>query len=94
MALDATLLDADATSLVGIAATRDDIVGKPFWVASWFKATPGMSETVRAAIPTVANGEIVQLEIHLNLPRRGMAMVRFPDAPCPRRERHGRRDHA
>jgi PAS domain S-box-containing protein len=75
MALDGTLLDANATSLAGIGARLNDVVGKPFWETPWFTGTPGMTETVRGAIPFVASGKIVRQEIHVNLPAGGLARV-------------------
>ncbi|GEO43383.1 hypothetical protein SAE02_75310 [Skermanella aerolata] len=68
MALDGTLLDANAASLEGIRARIGDVVGQPFWETPWFTGTPGMPEAVRAAIPRVVAGETVRREIVVNLP--------------------------
>jgi PAS domain S-box-containing protein len=76
MSVDGTLLDANATSLSGIAARREDVVDKPFWETPWFTGTPGLPDTVRNAIPIVAGGELVRQEIHVNLPVGGWR-VRF-----------------
>ena len=81
MALDGTLLDANATSLAGIGATLDDVVGKSFWETPWFTGTPGMTETVRGAIPLVASGEIVRQEIRVNLPVGGWRWFDFQMRP-------------
>jgi PAS domain-containing protein len=42
LALDGTLLEANAASLEGIEAGVSDVVGKPFWDTPWFTGTPGM----------------------------------------------------
>ena len=81
MSPDGTLLDANATSLAGIEASLKDVIGKPFWETPWFTGTPGMSETVRAAIPIVAGGEIVRQEIHVNLPAGGWRWFDFQMRP-------------
>ena len=81
VALDGTLLDANATSLSGIGATLEDVIGRPFWETPWFTGTPGMPEMVRAAISAVAGGEIVRREIHVNLPVGGWRWFDFQMRP-------------
>jgi PAS domain S-box-containing protein len=81
MSPDGTMLDANAISLAGINASLEDVVGKPFWETPWFTGTPGMPETVRAAIPIVASGEIVRQEIHVNLPAGGWRWFEFQMRP-------------
>jgi PAS domain S-box-containing protein len=68
MTTDGILLEANATSLEGIAARLEDVVGKPFWQTPWFTGTPGMPEQVEAAIPLVAAGQTVRREIVVDLP--------------------------
>ncbi len=81
LALDGTLLDANATSLQGIGAGLADVVGLPFWQTPWFAGTPGMSDIVRDAIPVVAAGEIVRREIRVNLPVGGWRWFDFQMRP-------------
>jgi signal transduction histidine kinase/DNA-binding response OmpR family regulator len=81
MAVDGTLVDANATSLAGIASRLEDVVGIPFWETPWFTGTPGMPEAVRNAIPVVAGGEIVRQEIHVNLPVGGWRWFDFQMRP-------------
>ena len=68
MSPDGILLAANPTSLAGIRARLEDVVGKPYWECPWFTGTPGLPEMVRDAIPRVAGGEIVRREIEVNLP--------------------------
>jgi len=68
MAVDGTLLDANRTSLEGIGATRDQVIGRKFWDTPWFTETPGMVERVRVAVAAVAAGESIREEIQVKLP--------------------------
>jgi PAS domain S-box-containing protein len=68
MALDGTLLDANGTSLIAIGATREDVLGRPFWDTPWFSQTPGMPDMVREAVAAVAAGDTVRREILVHLP--------------------------
>ena len=54
MTPEGILLDANPTSLAGITARWEDVVGKPFWETPWFTGTPGMPEQVAAAVQLVA----------------------------------------
>ncbi len=81
LAVDGTLIDANATSLAGIDARLEDVAGKPFWETPWFTGTPGMPETVRGAMPIVAGGEIVRQEIRVNLPVGGWRWFDFQMRP-------------
>ena len=68
LALDGTVLEANATSLEGIKAGLEDVIGRPFWDTPWFARTPGMPDAVRTAVSVVAKGETVRHEILVNLP--------------------------
>jgi PAS domain S-box-containing protein len=81
LSTDGTLLDANATSLAGIATSFADVVGKPFWDTPWFTGTPDMPDIVRAAIATVAGGAAVRQEIHVNLPVGGWRWFDFQMRP-------------
>jgi PAS domain S-box-containing protein len=67
MALDGTLLDANRTSLDGIKAKAEDVIGRKFWDTPWFSHTPGMPEMVRDAVAAVAGGATIREEIHIRL---------------------------
>jgi PAS domain S-box-containing protein len=88
LAIDGTLLDANATSLSGIGEALEDVVGKPYWDTPWFTGTPGLPEAVRAAISAVAGGETVRHEMHLNLPLGGWRWFDFQMRPV--RDEQGR----
>jgi PAS domain S-box-containing protein len=65
---DGVLLDANQTSLEGIEARLQDVVGRHFWDTPWFAETPGMADQVRAAVAAVARGESIRQEILVKLP--------------------------
>jgi PAS domain S-box-containing protein len=67
-ALDGTLLDANPTSLRGVNAALDEVVGKPLWETPWFTGTPGVAEMVRDAVAAVAKGGTVRKEALITLP--------------------------
>jgi len=81
MSLDGTLLDANPTSLSGIAATLDEVVGRPFWDTPWFTGTPGMPEIVRNAVSVVGAGDVVRQEIRVHLPVGGWRWFDFQMRP-------------
>jgi signal transduction histidine kinase/DNA-binding response OmpR family regulator len=81
MAVDGTLLDANPTSLAGINATLEDVVGKKIWEAPWFSATPDMADFVRNAIPSVAAGQTLRREIHVDLGEIGWRWFDFQMRP-------------
>ena len=63
LALDGTLLDANATSLAVIEKPRGELIGKKFWETPWFAATPGLPALVQAGVAAAARGETVRKEI-------------------------------
>jgi PAS domain S-box-containing protein len=67
LALDGTMLDANATSLKVIEARPDAVIGVKFWDTPWFTATPGMAATVQAAVMAAANGATVRQEISIQV---------------------------
>jgi signal transduction histidine kinase/CheY-like chemotaxis protein len=69
LALDGTLLEANATSLAAIAAKAGDVIGKSFWDTPWFTGTAGMPEKVKQVLADVAtNGRAYREEITVDLP--------------------------
>ncbi|WP_322518105.1 ATP-binding protein [Rhodopseudomonas palustris] len=66
--VDGAVIDANLTSLSGIGASLEDIVGRPVWDTPWFAGTPGMKEMIRDDVAAVAAGQTVRREIQLDLP--------------------------
>ena len=67
LALDGTLLDANATSLEVIGASRESVLGRPYWETPWFANTAGIPEFVRDAVSRSAAGEPVRRELEVNV---------------------------
>ena len=67
LSTDGVLLDANATSLAAIGVGLDAIVGKPVWETPWFSATPGMPDTIRAALAQAAAGEEFRQEVSIEV---------------------------
>ena len=65
---EGVLIDANRTSLDGIKAKLEEVVGRFFWETPWFTETPSMPETVREAVAAVAAGESIRREISVHLP--------------------------
>ena len=63
-----TLLDANPTSLRGIAAKLDEVIGKPFWDTPWFTGTAGLPALVKAGFAEVAKGGTFRQEVLVHLP--------------------------
>jgi PAS domain S-box-containing protein len=68
LALDGTLLDANAAWLAAIDARLDAVVGQKFWDTPWFAATPSAPEMVREAVAAAAAGTPWRQEITVRLP--------------------------
>ena len=68
LGIDGTLLEVNATALEAIGAKLEDVIGKHVSDTPWFAATPGMPETLRAAVSMAAKGRIARQDILVKLP--------------------------
>ena len=68
LGVDGKLVDANPTSLRGIEARLEEVVGIPYWDTPWFTATPGLPELVREGVLAAAHGESLRREFTLQLP--------------------------
>jgi len=60
---DGTLLAANRTSLKFIAASEEDVVGKPFWDTPWWAHSQELRGWVREAVGQASRGEIQVREV-------------------------------
>lgn len=60
---DGTLLDANQSSLDFAGVTLEDVVGKPFWDAPWWRDHPHSQEKLKEAIRKGAFGEASRFEV-------------------------------
>jgi PAS domain S-box-containing protein len=68
IALDGTLLDANATSLAAIECELPDVLGKKYWDTPWFSQTDGASDIIKSALTAVGEGKNFRQEISIDLP--------------------------
>ncbi len=57
---DGVLLEANRTALESVGATRDDVVGRPFWDTPWWAGSPADQERLRDAVRRATCGEFVR----------------------------------
>ncbi len=67
LAVDGTVLDANAISLKVIGCTLAEVAGRKFWDSPWFAGTPGLPEQVRLAVHAAAAGQTTRFEVQANL---------------------------
>ena len=67
LALDGTLVFANAVALAAIAVEAKTVLGMPFWDTPWFTATHRMPERVLSAFKTALSGDAWRAEVQLNL---------------------------
>ncbi len=78
---DGVLLDANATSLMGVDRDLDEVIGKPYADSPWFSGTPDMAGRVDEWIRRAAGGENIRQEIHIDLPAGGWRWFDFSLRP-------------
>lgn len=69
LSTDGTVVYANPTSLTGIDATAQDVVGEAFWDTPWFRHTPGMHSMVMACVASASEGNSDNLSMRLQLPK-------------------------
>ncbi len=81
LAPDGTVLEANMTALDAIGATREEIVGRPFWETPWWSHSPALQTELRGAIERAAAGEIVRFEANHPTRDGGLLTVDFSLKP-------------
>jgi PAS domain S-box-containing protein len=59
---DGTVLEANQTALQATGATREEVVGRPFWETRWWSVSEEARKQLREAILRAADGEFVRFE--------------------------------
>ena len=77
---DGTVLEVNDAALEFGGVERDDIVGAPFFEASWWTHSEAVHDDVREAIDRAANGEFVRYETEVN-GAEGLATIDFSLKP-------------
>ncbi|MFC7187474.1 PAS domain S-box protein [Halorubrum yunnanense] len=60
--VDGTLLQANENALAYIEETADEVIGEPFWEASWWSHSAELQDDVEEWIRRAADGEYVEYE--------------------------------
>lgn len=60
LAPDGTVTQVNETSLEQLGKKREDMVGKPFWLAHWFEPGPETQGWIRDAVLRAARGEVTR----------------------------------
>jgi len=62
LAPDGTVIQVNDSSLEQLGRRREEMVGKPFWLAHWFEPGPGTLTWIKDAVLRAASGEVVRRE--------------------------------
>ena len=57
------LLEANEAALDGARLRREDVIGRPFWEARWWRADPEGVEWLKGAVGRAFSGEVVRREV-------------------------------
>ena len=68
LSVHGAMLDANKAALSQIDATRDEVVGRPFWETPWFEGSPDAAAAVRRAVRIAGEGGEYRGEITVTLP--------------------------
>jgi PAS domain S-box-containing protein len=60
---DGTLIEANDTALIFGGLNASDVIGKPFWEASWWTLSIETQDQLKAAIKSAASGEFVRYDV-------------------------------
>ncbi|MBT9315394.1 EAL domain-containing protein [Leptothoe spongobia] len=61
--VDGTLIEANQTSLKFGGLRREDVVGRPFWQASWWGLSSTTQSQLQSSIERAAQGEFIRYEV-------------------------------
>lgn len=83
------LLECNRAALQAGGLTRDEVIGKPFWEAMWWTATPKTREDLRHAIRRAAQGEFVRYDVEVYARNSGKEIVVMDFSLMPVRDDTG-----
>ncbi|MFD1730377.1 PAS domain-containing protein [Deinococcus malanensis] len=62
---DGTLIEANRTALDFAGVTLEDVVGRPFWTAPWWRYSDEVLQELRDALRRAASGETVRYDVDI-----------------------------
>jgi PAS domain S-box-containing protein len=78
---DGTLLEANQTVLDFGGIQREDVIGHPFWEATWWTIAPETQAQLRQAIAHAAQGEFVRYEVDVKGSQNQVITIDFSLRP-------------
>jgi PAS domain S-box-containing protein len=63
LSCEGTLLEINHSALRGIGATRDEVVGRPFWETPWWHTDAARRQRLHEGVLAAAAGEFVRFEV-------------------------------
>ncbi len=85
-----TLLEVNRAALEGAGIRLDDILGKPFWEARWWRVSKETMERQRQACATAAAGEFVRFDVEIYGDAAGEETIIIDYSLIPVADRTGR----
>lgn len=61
--VDGILIEANQTALNFGGLSREDVIGRPFWQASWWSLSPATQAQLQSSIERAAQGEFIRYEV-------------------------------
>jgi len=81
LALDGTVLEANQVALDAGGLTLDDVVGRPFWDASWWSYDPAVQQELQHAVGRASMGESSRYDVVVRLAGDVRIPIDFQLAP-------------
>jgi PAS domain S-box-containing protein len=78
---DGTVEEMNQTALDLIGASRDEVIGRPFWETPWWNHSPALQSQLRDAVARAAAGELMRFEAQHRTRTGAMRTVDFSLKP-------------
>lgn len=77
-----TVQEINRSALEAVDATREQVIGRPFWETAWWTVSPELQELLKNLVRRAASGEFVRIELqHYGGGRRELIDVDFSLKP-------------
>lgn len=91
LAIDGTLLEANALALQAGGLQREDVIGRKFWDCYWWSYDDEVRRNLQAALERARQGEIVRYDVQVRMAGGQLMWIDFQIVP--RRDETGRITH-
>jgi diguanylate cyclase (GGDEF)-like protein/PAS domain S-box-containing protein len=72
---DGTLVEANSAALAAGGLRREDVIGRPFWHAHWWRISSQARRQLRSAVARAAKGELVRYDVEVLAGAAGSATI-------------------